>query len=340
MEDFFMCENIEKTQVVIPRLGQGENLLGAYALEVTGVTKGRGSLFIHTAGAVYMLKSFTGSMEKAQGLAQVLAELKAWDPAVEQILPTREGAYAVREEGGPTYVLKSYQPGRECDVKNAFEVLEGARKLADLHLQLETIETDKKEVFFAPQHLLAEEVRRHNRELKNLRNYIRKKKKKTGFEDLYEQAYGTFYGQGEQVEEEILSLKEELQLCHGDYHHHNVLDCSGTSHIQHFESMRMDSAMSDLAKYTRKALEKNRWNAELGRQMLMTYQRVRPFRTGELQQLYLRLLYPEKFWKIANHYNNNKKTWSSKRDGDKLRQILAQEKARQEFLVLLYNLAE
>jgi len=157
---------------------------------------------------------------------------------------------------------------------------------------------------------------------------------------LYEQAYGTFYGQGEQVEEEILSLKEELQLCHGDYHHHNVLDCSGTSHIQHFESMRMDSAMSDLAKYTRKALEKNRWNAELGRQMLMTYQRVRPFRTGELQQLYLRLLYPEKFWKIANHYNNNKKTWSSKRDGDKLRQILAQEKARQEFLVLLYNLAE
>ena len=107
MEDFFMCENIEKTQVVIPRLGQGENLLGAYALEVTGVTKGRGSLFIHTAGAVYMLKSFTGSMEKAQGLAQVLAELKAWDPAVEQILPTQEGAYAVREEGGPTYVLKS-----------------------------------------------------------------------------------------------------------------------------------------------------------------------------------------------------------------------------------------
>ena len=72
-----MCENIEKTQVVIPRLGQGENLLGAYALEVTGVTKGRGSLFIHTAGAVYMLKSFTGSMEKAQGLAQVLAA----DPA-------------------------------------------------------------------------------------------------------------------------------------------------------------------------------------------------------------------------------------------------------------------
>ena len=335
-----MCENIEKTQVVIPRLGQGENLLGAYALEVTGVTKGRGSLFIHTAGAVYMLKPFTGSMEKAQGLAQVLAELKVWDPAVEQILPTQEGTYAVREEGGPTYVLKSYQPGRECDVKNAFEVLEGARKLADLHLQLETIETDKKEVFFAPQHLLAEEVRRHNRELKNLRNYIRKKKKKTEFEDLYEQAYGTFYGQGGQVEEQIFFLEEELQLCHGDYHHHNVLDCSGTSHIQHFESMRMDSAMSDLAKYMRKTLEKNRWNAELGRQMLMTYQRVRPFRTGELQQLYLRLLYPEKFWKIANHYNNTKKTWSSKRDGDKLRQILAQEKARQEFLVLLYNLVE
>ena len=41
-----MCENIEKTQVVIPRLGQGENLLGAYALEVTGVTK-EGGVFLY-----------------------------------------------------------------------------------------------------------------------------------------------------------------------------------------------------------------------------------------------------------------------------------------------------
>ena len=99
----------------------------------------------------------------------------------------------------------------------------------------------------------------------------------------------------------------------------------------------MDSAMSDLAKYTRKALEKNRWNAELGRQMLMTYQRVRPFRTGELQQLYLRLLYPEKFWKIANRYYNSHKAWLSGRNIEKLEKVVAQEDAREQFLQMLFH---
>lgn len=35
-----MCENIEKSQTVIPRMGQGEQLLGEYELEITGVSKG------------------------------------------------------------------------------------------------------------------------------------------------------------------------------------------------------------------------------------------------------------------------------------------------------------
>ena len=29
-----MCENIEKSQTVIPRMGQGEQLLGEYELEI------------------------------------------------------------------------------------------------------------------------------------------------------------------------------------------------------------------------------------------------------------------------------------------------------------------
>lgn len=335
-----MCENIEKSQTVIPRMGQGEQLLGEYELEITGVSKGRGSLLIHTTQGICMLKPFTGSAQKAEQLAYVLQKLHAWDARTEQLVATKEGAYMVREEHGPSYILKQYQPGRECDVKNACEVLEGARKLADLHLQLASLPEVEKTSFLAQEHMFFAEVKRHNRELRNLRNYTHKKKKKTEFEELYEQAYPMFLEQSESVEKQVQHQKMRVQLCHGDYHHHNVLDCSNLSYVQHFENMRVDSVMSDLAKYMRKALEKNRWNAELGKQMLMMYQRVRPMETEEVYELYLRLLYPEKFWKIANHYNNNKKTWSSKRDGDKLRQIMNQETARREYLALLYNLME
>lgn len=59
-----MCENIEKSQIAIPRMGQGEQLLGEYELEITGVSKGRGSLLIHTTQGICMLKPFTGSAQK------------------------------------------------------------------------------------------------------------------------------------------------------------------------------------------------------------------------------------------------------------------------------------
>jgi hypothetical protein len=74
--------------------------------------------------------------------------------------------------------------------------------------------------------------------------------------------------------------------------------------------------------------------------MLETYRRILPGTPEARTQMYLRLAYPEKFWKIVNHYNNNKKAWASKRDVEKLRHLLAVEQKRQEFLGLLYNQKE
>ena len=87
-------------------------------------------------------------------------------------------------------------------------------------------------------------------------------------------------------------------------------------------------------------MEKHEWDARLFDHMMNAYSAICPLTDREMEYLKARFIYPEKFWKIANHYNNNKKTWSSKRDGDKLRQIMNQETARREYLALLYNLME
>ncbi len=340
-----MDENIEKNAFVMPRLGQGEQLLSEYDITIKGIAKGRGSLIVYSDKETYMLKEFRGSKEKANELARVLEELSGWDPANETLVATKEGEYVVKEEGGPTYILKTYHSGKECDVKNALEIIEGARKLADLHMQLQNIKLDNPIPFQTPEHGMRQEIYRHNRELRNLKNYIRKKKKENEFEEHYECAYKEFYEQAQKIEEQMLGETELLddagfQLCHGDFHHHNVMDCSGKSFVVHYENMRLDSSVADLTKYIRKVLEKNHWHQELGLQILNTYERILPQSGLQKKELYLRMAYPEKFWKIANHYNNNKKAWASKRDGEKLRQIIAQENARQEFLGLLYNRLE
>ena len=67
---------------------------------------------------------------------------------------------------------------------------------------------------------------------------------------------------------------------------------------------------------------------------------LRELAPWELCQIYLKLLYPEKFWKIVNHYYNARKTWVSQRDIDKLTRLSEQEIKREEFLSMLFYLVK
>ena len=77
-------------------------------------------------------------------------------------------------------------------------------------------------------------------------------------------------------------------------------------------------------------------NTGLGMDMITAYDAKKKLSKMECEQLYLRLAYPEKFWKIANHYYNSNKAWVSGRDIEKLEKIMTQEKARQQFLQMLF----
>ena len=70
----------------------------------------------------------------------------------------------------------------------------------------------------------------------------------------------------------------------------------------------------------------------LGKELLEVYERIRPLSALSKIDLYYRLSYPEKFWKIANFYYNSGKAWIPGRNQEKLEKLLAQEKEKKEFL--------
>jgi hypothetical protein len=84
-------------------------------------------------------------------------------------------------------------------------------------------------------------------------------------------------------------------------------------------------------------MEKNNWNRELGMRLIGAYDRIRPIGEEEYRRLYVLLLFPEKFWKLANHYLNSHKAWVSGRDIEKLDRIMEQEVRREEFLQNLFK---
>ena len=140
------------------------------------------------------------------------------------------------------------------------------------------------------------------------------------------------------AEKSLELLQEEFDqparsvICHGDFNQHNVLLSNGKYRIVHFENIQYNWAMADLANFIRKMLEKNDWSDSLGIELISEYDGSRPLRVAEYRQLYGLLLFPEKFWKVTNHYMNSRKTWISERDIDKLKRIIEQEEKRLNFL--------
>ena len=99
-----------------------------------------------------------------------------------------------------------------------------------------------------------------------------------------------------------------------------------------FEEAGVGTPVFDLYQMMRKLLEKNRWDKELAVDVLKEYEKQRTLTDEEHKLLYILLLYPEKFWKVSNHYYNSRKSWINRIDIAKLEELARQQKKRKETL--------
>lgn len=324
-----------------------EEILEQYEVEVRSTAKGRGALNCDTDKGAMLLREFRGSKERAAFLYDILEYLNNQGIAVETAFPAKTGEILVKDEINDTfYLLKNWYLGRECDVKNRDDILAAIKKLAQLHKLTKQYEKEIPEFLKADRYSLLNEYERHNRELNKVKNYIRNKNKKNEFEMLFMKVYEKYRTQANEVTIQLRNqfgrLSEDTLcqmrgLCHGDYNQHNVVYSQGEWALINFEQMSYDMLARDLANFVRKILEKYNWNTGLGIELISAYDSVRKLLPEELEQLYLRLAYPKKYWKIANHYCSSRKSWVSGRDIEKLEKVMEQEPQREQFLKLLFH---
>ena len=323
-----------------------EEILEQYELEIRSTVKGRGALGCDTDQGTMLLKEFRGSKERAAFLYDILGFLAENGFAAETIIVAKDGEVLVKDEPDNTcYLLKNWYLGRECDVRSRDDIMVAIKRLAQFHSLAKSYRKEIPDFLKADQDSLLTEYERHNRELNKVKNYIRNKNKKNRFELLFMNVYESYREQANEVTERLKQQALHLQtgvaeqmrgLCHGDYNQHNVLLSQGEWVILNFEQMTYDIMVQDLANFVRKILEKYNWNTGLGIEMITEYTNVRKLLPEESEQLYLRLAYPKKFWKIANHYSSSRKSWISGRDIEKLEKIIAQEPQRKQFLKMLF----
>jgi CotS family spore coat protein len=310
-----------------------------YELEIKGISRGRDGYICETQQGFVTLKVYRGSKERAEFLADMLEHLQREGIQAETVIRTREGETLSVGEDETKYILSTSFTGAECDTKNRDDMLAAVSLLAQMHCAAERYQGNIPEFVRAEKSAQLLLCEKHNRELRKVRNYIRAKKKKNEFEMLFANQYERFMEKAEQVTALLKSEQQEIEagFCHGDYNQHNVIFHGRGTAILRFDNFVYQENVSDLANFMRKMLEKNNWNVGLGIDMIQAYHNERKLSQQELQALYRYMAYPEKFWKVANHYYNSHKAWLSGRNIEKLEKLIRQEDAREQFLQMLFH---
>lgn len=318
------------------------SVLENYDMEVARTFKGRGTIVCETNNGFRVLKEYKGNTEKLE-LLDLLQENMNNTVKTDRIVRNREGELFCKDVDGMVYILKEQIDGRECNYKSEDEILRAFQIMGKLHNGMRHTGEMIKEL---PVPYYAEEMEKHTRECRHARNYLRKLKIKSDFERALLREYEYFMQKAEDILKQVKQEnREEYErfvrhnglFSHGDYQYHNVIFTINNTSVINLERFAHDSGVRDFYLLFRKISEKTDWSVTLGEKMLDAYQINQSFEPIEIKQLYYRLAYPDKFWKIVNFYYNSKKSWIPDKNMEKLENLVKQEKAKERLLKTLFH---
>lgn len=327
---------------------KGTGVLEKYNIKVLRTGRARGAVICETDSGLKLLKEITGSLQRVLFEDELLNMVRnSGYYFVDCYVRNKEAELCTTDIDGVKYVLKDWYSGHECDVTSKNELYASSRSLAALHKIMNSTDLQSKDILkeFSPDSLIVE-YDKHNRELKRVRSFMRDKRRKTEFELGVLQCYDTFYGLGEKAYELLLNSPyqklmqkagKSCSICHGNYNYHNIIFHNEGVAVTNFEHAEMNLQVVDLYHFLRKVMEKHNWDMEIGYCILEEYDKVKTLSSEEMEILYILLLYPEKFWKIANYYYNSNKAWIPQRNMDKLQIICRQNDLKNMFLRNIFS---
>lgn len=322
---------------------RGLKVLEQYDLKISGTRRGRGSFICETDRGLKLITEFYGSVNRLRFQNRVLDHLREQGyMLVDRTVENAEGELVTKDRDETVYIVKDWFDGRECDTKNTSDIFQAVRHLAKLHKLLRMPNQEGAEIYTGER--LDEEYAGRNREMKKAWNFIRGRRRKNEFESCFLNHFSLFFEQAQEAERNLSqsaygemyeTAREQGLICHGDYNQHQILNTRKGMATTNFKKCRYDVQTGDLYQFLRKILEKQEWDLKLGMAMVEEYDRELSLDRAAREYLRIRMAYPEKFWKLANHYYNHNKAWIPGKNVEKLQMLVSQQQKREAFLKIL-----
>ena len=184
-----------------------------YDVRLDHIGRGRGAMLLQTDKGVRQIRATTAGEKRLQAEYDFKEHMYlAGFPHIDRLVKNVENELITYDRYGNPFVMRMFFDGREMGVSNKNEIMLAVDNLVALHRAGRTV---WQEVDRDMQIREKNDVKRRNREMKRVHNYIAKQSPKREFESLFMQAFPYFYEQGlncEQAEETLLCCVTSVYL--------------------------------------------------------------------------------------------------------------------------------
>lgn len=225
--------------------------------------------------------------------------------------------YAIVNED--LYTLSHWIKGRECDFTAISDVSLAASKLAALHECSKGYDPPENSKLKSDLGRWLTLMEKRIKALDKMRDMARKKYNKQQY-DLDYLDNVDFYKKLALRALNVLKTSDYLNLCekaendkmfcHHDYTYHNIIiDEKNDVNIIDFDYCKREVRAYDIANFITKVCKKVDWNIDYANKIIEEYNKVSKLSKNEYRVIFAYLLFPQRFWRLANRYYYNEVTW-------------------------------
>ncbi len=241
--------------------------------------------------------------------------------------------YAIVNED--LYTLSQWIKGRECDFTSISDVSLAASKLAGLHECSKGYDPPENSKLKSDLGRWLTLMEKRIKALDKMRDMARKKYNKQQYDldyldnvDFYKKL--AVRALNVLKTSDYLSLCEkaenEKMFCHHDYTYHNIIiDEKNDVNIIDFDYCKREVRTYDLANFITKVCKKVDWNIDYANKIIEEYNKASKLSENEYRVLFAYLLFPQRFWRLANRYYYNEVTWGQNTFTKKLNNMLGEQ---------------
>ncbi|MGL5244879.1 MAG: CotS family spore coat protein [Sarcina sp.] len=232
------------------------------------------------------------------------------------------------------YTLSEWIEGKECDFTNIEDVELAAKTLAQMHIASKGYDPPENSKLKSDLGRWPHLIEKRIKALDKMRDMARKKNNKQDFDLLYiknVQFYKELAIRALNIlkESDYMAICEESEkekiFCHHDFTYHNIiLDNNKNVNIIDFDYCKREIRAYDISNFMIKVLKRVDWDIEFAERIINAYNSVSQLYESEYKILFAYLLFPQRYWRLANRYYYNEVMWGQNTFSNKIQNIISE----------------